>query len=404
MRAQQPGNIPGEVNARYYAQRASVGGLLVTEATQISQRGQGYPATPGIHSSEQIAGWRLVTDGVHAKGGLIFLQLWHVGRISHRSHQPDGRLPLAPSAVKPAGDALTASWEKAPFETPREVGLDEIPSLVGEYRGAASNALAAGFDGVELHAANGYLLDQFLRDGTNRRTDRYGGSFENRARLLLEVLDAVGEVFGLNRVGIRLSPLGTFNDMRDSDPVGIFSHVLRALAKRSIAYVHLIEARGDERALDEGLPLDSGAAPTAALFRPFYPGVLIGAGGFTRESADEAIAAGTVDAVAFGRLFISNPDLPLRLKLDAELNSYDRTTFYGGAAQGYTDYATLEDLRASESQVSELIVELAIDQIGLSKRPQDVFLQCLRQIFARNILGGVASVDWEVVRLLKTRH
>ena len=171
---------------------------------------------------------------------------------------------------------------------------------------------------------------------------------------LLEVLDAVGEVFGLNRVGIRLSPLGTFNDMRDSDPVGIFSHVLRALAKRSIAYVHLIEARGDERALDEGLPLDSGAAPTAALFRPFYPSVLIGAGGFTRESADEAIAAGTVDAVAFGRLFISNPDLPLRLKLDAELNSYDRTTFYGGAAQGYTDYATLEDLRASESQVSEL--------------------------------------------------
>jgi len=343
MRATQPGNIPGEMNARYYAQRATRGGLLVTEATQISQTGQGYPATPGIHSPEQVAGWRLVTDAVHKEGGLIVLQLWHVGRISHPSLQPDGELPVAPSAVAPAGKVLTASGERVPFETPRALHLDEIPSLVAEYHGAARNALEAGFDGVELHAANGYLLDQFLRDNTNKRTDRYGGSFENRARLLLEVLEAVGDVFGPERVGIRLSPLGTFNDMRDSDPVAVFSFVLRALAKKPIAYVHLVEERADERPSEETVVLGSGAAPTAALFRPFYEGVLIGAGGFTRESATEAITTGTVDAVAFGKLFISNPDLPRRLKLDRTLNSYDRATFYGGGVEGYTDYPTLLD-------------------------------------------------------------
>jgi N-ethylmaleimide reductase len=343
MRAGQPGNVPSELNAQYYAQRATAGGLVITEATQISPRGQGYPATPGIHSQQQVAGWRLVTEAVHQKRGLIFLQLWHVGRVSHPSHQPDGGLPLAPSAVKPAGNAFTASWGRAPFETPREIRLDEIPVLVDEYRVGARNALAAGFDGVELHAANGYLLDQFLRDGTNKRQDRYGGSFENRARFLLEVLDAVGEVFGQDRVGIRLSPLGTFNDMRDSDPVGIFSHVLRTLARNRVAYVHLLEARADEHVPDDGISLAPGAAPTAALFRPFYPGVLIGAGGFTRESAAEAIAVRTVDAVAFGKLFISNPDLPLRLKLDRALTSYDHATFYGGDAKGYTDYPFLRD-------------------------------------------------------------
>jgi N-ethylmaleimide reductase len=351
MRAQQPGNIPTEVNARYYAQRASAGGLLVSEATQISPRGQGYPATPGIHSPDQVAGWRRVTDAVHEKAAVIFLQLWHVGRISHPSHQPDGGLPLAPSAVRPAGKAFTASWERVPFETPREIALAEISSLVAEYKAAARNALLAGFDGVELHAANGYLLDQFLRDRTNKRTDRYGGSFENRARFPLEVLEAVGDVFGLDRVGIRLSPLGTFNDMHDSDPVGMFGYVLRELARRPIAYVHLIEARGDETAPDESVALNSGAAPTATLFRPFYPGVLIGAGGFARESAAEAIAAGTVDAVAFGKLFISNPDLPLRLKLDAALTPYDHATFYGGGAKGYTDYPFLRDSASADANV-----------------------------------------------------
>jgi N-ethylmaleimide reductase len=354
MRARQPGNVPTELNARYYAQRASSGGLLITEATQISPWGQGYPATPGIHSEQQVEGWRLVTKAVHEKGGLIFLQLWHVGRISHPSHQPDGALPLAPSPVRPAGNALTASWQEVPFETPREIRLDEIPSLIAEYRAAARNALAASFDGVELHAANGYLLDQFLRDGTNKRTDRYGGSFENRARFLLEVLDAVGDVFPYNRIGIRLSPLGTFNDMSDSDPVGTFGYVLRALSKKSIAYVHLIEARGDEEAPDESVSFGPGAAPTAALFRSFYKGVLIGAGGFTRQSAMEAIAAGTVDAVAFGRLFISNPDLALRLRLSAPLNSYQRPTFYGGGTEGYTDYPALHHAHGTEPDVSQV--------------------------------------------------
>jgi N-ethylmaleimide reductase len=354
MRARQPGNVPTELNARYYAQRASGCGLLITEATQISLRGQGYPATPGIHSEQQVEGWRLVTKAVHEKGGLIFLQLWHVGRISHPSHQPDGALPLAPSPIRPAGNALTASWQEVPFETPREIRLDEIPSLIAEYRAAARNALAAGFDGVELHAANGYLLDQFLRDGTNKRTDRYGGSFENRARFLLEVLDAVGDVFPYNRIGIRLSPLGTFNDMSDSDPVGTFGYVLRALSKKGIAYVHLIEARGDEEAPDESVSLGPGAAPTAALLRSFYKGVLIGAGGFTRQSAMEAIAAGTVDAVAFGRLFISNPDLPLRLRLSAPLNSYQRPTFYGGGTEGYTDYPALDHAHGTEPDVSQV--------------------------------------------------
>lgn len=343
MRAAQPGNIPNEMNARYYCQRASAGGLIVSEATQISPRGQGYPATPGIHSPEQVAGWRLVTDAVHEKGGLIFLQLWHVGRISHSSLQPGGGLPLAPSAVRAGGNAFTASWERAPFETPREIRLDEIPGLVNEYRDAARNALAAGFDGVELHGANGYLIDQFLRNGVNKRTDRYGGSFENRARFLLEVLEGVGEVFGLDRVGIRLSPLGTFNDMSDSDPVGMFSYLLRELAKRPIAYVHMIEGRADadENASAGSVVLDSGAAPTAALFRPFYPGTLIGAGGFTRELAAEAVAAGTVDAVAFGKMFIANPDLPVRFKANRELNPYDSGTFYGGDKKGYTDYPAL---------------------------------------------------------------
>jgi N-ethylmaleimide reductase len=352
MRAQQPGNVPTELNARYYAQRASAGGLLITEATQISPRGQGYPATPGIHSEQQVEGWRRVTKAVHEKGGLIFLQLWHVGRISHPSHQPDGGIPLAPSPVKPAGNALTASWTEEAFETPREIRLDEVPSLIDEYRAAARNALAAGFDGVELHAANGYLLDQFLRNGTNKRTDRYGGSFENRARFPFEVLDAVGEVVSFDRVGIRLSPLGTFNDMSDSDPVGMFGYVLRELSKKRIAYVHLIEARGDEEEPDERIPLGSGAAPTAALFRPFYNGVLIDAGGFTRQSATEAIAAGTVDAVAFGRLFISNPDLPLRLQRSSPLNRYDRPTFYGGGIKGYTDYPALNDAHATQLNAS----------------------------------------------------
>lgn len=352
MRAQQPGNAPGELNALYYGQRASAGGLLISEATQVSPRGQGYPATPGIHSQEQVAGWRLVTEAVHRKSGLIFLQLWHVGRISHSSHQPDGRPPLAPSSVKPDGLAHTADWREVPFETPREISLAEIPTIVHEYRDSARNALAAGFDGVELHAANGYLIDQFLRNGVNNRNDRYGGSVENRSRFLFEVLEAVSSVWGSDRVGIRLSPFGTFNDMRDSDPTALFGYVLRELSRQSIAYVHLIEARADEGPADRAWLENPGSAPTAAIFRPFFAGTLIGAGGFTHESAIKAINKGTVDAVAFGRQFIANPDLPRRLELSAPLNPYDRTTFYGGSARGYTDYPFLQDTPTGPERVA----------------------------------------------------
>jgi N-ethylmaleimide reductase len=306
----------------------------------VSQRGQGYPGTPGIYSPEQVAGWRLVTEAVHAKGGLIFLQLWHVGRISHPSHQPGADLPVAPSAVRPAGNAMTASWEQVPFVTPRALELDEVPSVIEEYRNGARNALAAGFDGVELHAANGYLLDQFLRNGTNKRTDRYGGSIENRARLLFEVFEAAREVFGSDRVGIRLSPFGTFNDMSDSNPVALFSYVIRLLTGVRPAYVHLIEARADEGPA----AAEFSNVSTASLFRPLFPGVLISAGGYSYESADEAIATGVADAVAFGRVFISNPDLPRRFRTSAPLNAYDRATFYGGGAKGYIDYPALDDL------------------------------------------------------------
>jgi len=355
MRARQPGNVPGEMNALYYGQRASAGGLIISEATQISQRGQGYPATPGIHSPEQVEGWRLVTHAVHKKGGLIFLQLWHVGRISHSSHQPDGGPPWAPSPIRPRGKAHTASWEEVPFELPREIEFPQIPALVDEYRDGARNALASGFDGVELHAANGYLLDQFLRDGTNQRRDAYGGSIDNRSRFLFEVLEAASSVFGSDRVGVRLSPFDTFNDMQDSDPLALFSRVISRLGAQKIAYLHLIEARahGDqgERQTVWSKP---GAAPTAALFRPLFPGVLIGAGGFSYESATQAIDQGTVDAVAFGRLFIANPDLPRRFELRAPLNRYDRSTFYGGGAKGYVDYPALTDIAATISDSTKI--------------------------------------------------
>jgi len=292
---------------------------------------------------------------VHKKGGLIFLQLWHVGRISHTSHQPDGGPPWAPSPIRPRGKAHTASWEDVPFELPREIEFPQIPALVDEYRDGARNALASGFDGVELHAANGYLLDQFLRDGTNQRRDAYGGSIDNRSRFLFEVLEAASSVFGSDRVGVRLSPFDTFNDMQDSDPLALFSRVISRLGAQKIAYLHLIEARAhgdqDERQTVWSKP---GAAPTAALFRPWFPGVLIGAGGFSYESATQAIEQGTVDAVAFGRLFIANPDLPRRFELRAPLNRYDRSTFYGGGAKGYVDYPALTDIAATISDSTKI--------------------------------------------------
>lgn len=335
MRSKQPGNIPYELNAKYYAQRA-LAGLIISEATQVSQQGQGYPATPGIHSKEQIEGWKLVTKAVHEEGGKIILQLWHVGRISHTSHQPNGELPVAPSAIKPSGGTYSATWKEVAFETPRALETKEIPGIVEDFRQAAKNAKEAGFDGVEIHGANGYLIDQFLQDGSNKRSDIYGGSIQNRSRFLLEIADAVIDVWGADRIGVRLSPYGSFNDMKDSDPIALFTYILQELGKRNIAFVDLIEPRSSSAGgNDDNI---ENAPNTAELFRKIFPGKLISAGGYKAQSAKEVILQNKVDAVSFGRYFISTPDLPKRIELGVEFNKYDRSTFYGGAEKGYTDY------------------------------------------------------------------
>jgi N-ethylmaleimide reductase len=340
MRSRQPGNIPTEINAEYYAQRASAG-LIISEATQILQQGQGYPATPGIHSDEQVAGWKLVTDAVHKAGGHIFLQLWHVGRISHRSHQPGGELPVAPSAIKPVAGTFSADWKPVECEAPRALETSEVWELVGQFGRAAERAKLAGFDGVEVHGANGYLLDQFLQDGSNQRVDEFGGTIENRSRLLLAVVDEVIKVWGPGRVGVRLSPYGTFNDMKDSNPVALFTYVLSELDKRGIAYAHIIEPRSSNAGGQEGIIQD--VPKTAEVFRQAFRGVLISAGGYDRAEAMRVVESGVADAVAFGRLFISNPDLPERLQKDADLNGYNRATFYGGGEKGYTDYPRMPE-------------------------------------------------------------
>lgn len=337
MRSKQPGNVPHQLNAEYYAQRASAG-LIVSEATQVSQQGQGYPGTPGIHSEEQVAGWRLATDAVHKVGGKIVLQLWHVGRISHSSHQPGGALPVAPSALAAKNSGTyTADWKPTPILTPRALETAELPGIVRDFVQGAKNAKAAGFDGVEVHGANGYLIDQFLQDGSNKRTDNYGGSVPNRARLLLEIMDGVIGVWGSGKVGVRLSPYGTFNDMSDSDPMALFSYVLAELNKRKIAFLDLIEPRssGAGGSDDAG---NTSAPMTSELFRGLFKGTLISAGGYNPENAKLAIESNKADAVAFGRWFISNPDLPKRIAKNIALTKYDRATFYGGDHKGYTDY------------------------------------------------------------------
>jgi N-ethylmaleimide reductase len=329
------GNVPGELAPLYYAQRAAAG-LIVSEATQISPAGMGYPATPGIHSAAQVAGWAKVTDAVHKAGGRIVLQLWHVGRISHRSLQPGGALPVAPSAIKPSGGTFGPDWKPVEFETPRALETAEIPGLIAQFAAGARNAKDAGFDGVEVHGANGYLLDQFLQSGSNLRTDAYGGPIANRARLLLEAVDAAVSVWGAGRVGVRLSPYGQFNDMRDDDPPALFGYVAGELDKRKIAYLHVIEPRATSAGANDAI--DDTAPKTGAMLRAAFKGALIGAGGFTRDAALAALRDKTADAVAFGRLFISNPDLVNRLAKNLPLAPYDRSTFYGGGAKGYTDY------------------------------------------------------------------
>jgi N-ethylmaleimide reductase len=296
----------------------------------VSPQGLGYPATPGIHSPEQVAGWKLVTDAVHQEDGRIFLQLWHVGRISHPDLQPDGALPVAPSAIAPRGEAATYEGMK-PFVTPRALETSEIPGIVEQYRQGAKNALEAGFDGVEIHGANGYLLDQFLRDGTNQRTDEYGGSIENRARLLLEVTEAVVGVWGTQRVGVRLSPSGTFNDTHDSNPLETFGYATEALNRFGLAYLHIVEVT--EADLRHG-----GTEVPTSYLRDRFTGTLMVNAGYDRDRGNAVIAKKEADLVSFGTLFLANPDLPRRFALKAPLNQPDATTFYGGTEKGYTDY------------------------------------------------------------------
>jgi N-ethylmaleimide reductase len=336
MRADMPGNVPGDLMSRYYEQRASEGGLMITEATFTSPAGNGGYASPGIFTDAQVVGWRKVVDAVHANGARILLQLWHVGRQSHVDLQPNGQAPVAPSAIQAEVRALLANGP-APGSMPRAIELSEIPSLVDEFRTAAERDRAAGFDGVEVHGANGYLIDQFLQDNSNRRTDAYGGSVANRTRFLLEVVEAVTSVWGSDRVGVRIGPSNKFGGMGDSSPDVTFAYLARALARFGLAYLHVIEPRVTGNVSEDDKP------PTAAgLLRPLFGGPVIAAGGFNAEGADAILTTGDADLVAFGRDFLSNPDLPERMRRGLPLNPYDRTTFYYGGTKGYVDYPPYE--------------------------------------------------------------
>ncbi|MDY0103473.1 MAG: alkene reductase [Lentimicrobium sp.] len=324
------GNVPGEMNALYYAQRASAG-LIIAEASQISLQGVGYMHTPGIHTLAQVEGWKMVTRAVHGEGGKIFLQLWHVGRVSHSLLQPDNSLPVSASAIS-AGDYITTPKGKMLMEVPRALSLDEIPEIIEDYRKAAVNAMAAGFDGVEIHAANAYLLDQFMHSSSNIRTDKYGGTIENRCRLTLEVTDAICTEIGSDNTGIRLSPSNLKHGMDDPDAAALFGYVIRELDKRGLAYLHLIEPMAS---LDQHPHM---VKSVAKYFRKFYSGTLIAAGNLTLETASSLLESGDADLVAFGRLFISNPDFPERIQHNVPLTLPDVDTFYTPGPEGYVDY------------------------------------------------------------------
>lgn len=327
------GSIPNSLMATYYAQRASAG-LLVTECTMVSPLSLGYMNCPGIYSPEQVEGWRPVTDAVHERGGRSFLQLWHCGRVSHPSLL-GGELPVAPSAIASVGELHTPEG-KVPMETPRALETQEIPGIIEQFRKGAENAIAAGFDGVEFHGAFGYLIDQFLQDGSNQRTDEYGGSIENRARFLLEVVQAVASVWGPDRVGIKLSPSNTYYGMYDSNPKATFSYAIDALNRFGLAYLHLMEPNEVDLAARDVLN------PVTPYFRQIFKGTLITNGGYDHPKGDSILASGDADLVSFGKLFLANPDLPKRFELNAELNTPDPRKFYSPGEKGYTDYPFLE--------------------------------------------------------------
>ena len=340
LRAEWPSGVPSDLNVEYYSQRASDGGLIFTEATAISPSARGYRGAPGIYSEEQVTGWRRVTEAVHAKGGYMFVQLWHAGRTTHIA--VTGEEPVTAS-VDPTYWADPSILVVTPdgFSQPsphRALEAAEIAGIIEQYRAAAVNAKKAGFDGVELMAANGHLIDQFLQDNSNKRTDRYGGTIENRARLLFEVLDALISVWTSDRVGVRIAPSGTFNGMADSDPRALFHHIAECLNDFNLAYLHVIEPR-----IKGGELIAKGQGPVAAQeLSKVFRGSIIAAGGFEPDTAEATVANGDASLIAFGRQFIANPDLPKRIELSLPLNRYDRSTFYGFDARGYTDYPTYE--------------------------------------------------------------
>lgn len=328
------GRVPNELMRDYYVQRASAG-LIISEATSVSPMGVGYPNTPGIWSPEQTVGWKQITTAVHDAGGKMFLQLWHVGRISDPSYL-DGVLPVAPSAIAAKGHVSLLRPQKS-FVTPRALEGSEIPGIIEAYRQGAANALAAGFDGVEIHGANGYLLDQFLQDSTNKRTDDYGGPIENRARLMLEVTDAVASVWGAGRVGMHFAPRGDAHDMGDSNLAATFGYVARELGHRKIAFICARESLGPNRLGPE--------------LKKQFGGLYVANEAHIRDSAEQLLRADEADAVAFGKLFIANPDLPKRFARNASLNAPDSSTFYGDGAKGYTDYPALAELEVASPSI-----------------------------------------------------
>ena len=340
-RAAQPGDVPQDMNAVHYAQRASAG-LIISEATQITQEGKGYAFTPGIHTDEQVAGWQIVTDRVHAAGGRIVCQLWHVGRISHTALQPGGGKPVS-SSNKRAQSKTYIDRDSGLVEVsePRALDTDEIPRVIDDYRNAARRAMDAGFDGVEIHGANGYLLDQFVRDGVNDRTDQFGGSIENRCRFPLEVARAICEVFGPGRVGYRISPHSEHGDLRDSDPAATFGHLAEGLGSLGLAYLHFMEGSGIRAGEPRDERSEAGDAEIRRRFRAAGGSACIGNNSYTADLARQRIADGLYDAIAFGTLFISNPDLPERLRGGAPLADANRETYYGGDERGYIDYPPL---------------------------------------------------------------
>jgi N-ethylmaleimide reductase len=327
-------NIPTNLMAQYYSQRATNGGLIISEATVVSPNGHGYYGAPGIYTDEQAEGWKKVVKAVHENGGKIFMQLWHVGRQSHVDLQPDGGLPIGPSVVPHPDDLVYTPGGWVPATLNREATITDIQAVITDFRSGAQRALAAEFDGVEIHCANGYLVDQFLQDGTNKRTDEYGGTIEKRTRFLLEVVEAVASVWGADKVGVRLAPSGVFGSMSDSDPNALFSYAAEQLNRFGLAYLHIVEPRinGSYEIADDLEPVAS------KQLRTIFKGAIISAGGFLPDTAEEIIDKGDADMVAFGRYFIANPDLVNRIQNGLPLNDYDRNTFYGGDEKGYIDY------------------------------------------------------------------